>query len=88
MPFAGLGSSITKSIAASVLNDDDDKVIKSYAGGSVAALQYAWRLGDTFARGIKYARTGEEEDRNKFLISASSALSNSIKKQVKRMLED
>lgn len=88
MPFAGLGSSITKNIVGAVINEDDNKIIKTYTGGGVAALQYAWRLGDVFARGIKYAKTGEEEDKNKFLISTAGAFSNSLKKQVKKFLED
>lgn len=88
MPFAGTGASISKAIAAALVNTDDEKIFKVFAGGSVPALQYAWRAGQAGAQALTYMRTGEEEDRDKLLIQASGLMSYEIKKRVKQALED
>ena len=88
LPFGGVGSAATKTIARALEPADDDQIFEVFAGGNVSALQYAYRMAESTAKLIDYMQTGEEEQRNKFFIAASGLVSNNIKKHVKKALED
>lgn len=88
MPFAGAGAAGAKMLAGALVNTDDEKIFKVFAGGSVPALQYASRAVQAGAQSIKYMRSGEEEDRDKMLIQTAGLVSYELKKRVKQALED
>ena len=88
LPFAGLGSTAAKMIARGLEPEDDEKIFKVFAGGSVSALQYASRVAESAEKLIDYMQTGEEEQRDKFFITSSGLISNNLKKHLKKVLED
>ena len=88
MPFAGAGAAGAKMLAGALVNTDDEKIFKVFAGGSVPALQYASRAVQAGAQSIKYMRSGEEEDLDKMLIQSAGLVSYELKKRVKQALED
>ena len=88
MPFAGAGAAGAKMLAGALVNTDDEKIFKVFAGGSVPALQYASRAVQAGAQSIKYMRSGEEEDLDKMLIQTAGLVSYELKKRVKQALED
>lgn len=87
LPFAGLGSTGLKMVARGLESEEDEKIFKVFAGGNVSALQYALRLAESTEKFIDYMQTGEEEQRDKFFITASGLISNNLKKHIKRTLE-
>lgn len=88
LPFAGLGSTAAKMVARGLEPEDDEKIFKVFAGGSVSALQYASRVAESAEKLIDYMQTGEEEQRDKFFITSSGLISNNLKKHLKKVLED
>lgn len=88
MPFAGIGAGAAKALAAGLANTEDDKIFKVYSGGTVPALQYAYRAAEAARHALLYMTTGEEKERNKALIESSGLVSYEIRKYVKKALED